>query len=90
MRSIKQTTQFKKDVKRIKKRSCDTPKLKSIICLLENGAKLPVSNKDHTLKGTYKDCRECHIEPDWLLIYRIDGSDLWLIRTGYHSDLFSK
>ena len=90
MRSVNQTSQFKKDVKRIIKRGWNTPKLKVVIRLLENAEKLPASNKDHKLKGTYKDCRECDIEPDWLLIYRIDGSDLWLIRTGSHSDLFSE
>ncbi len=49
---------------------------------------MPDSTKDHSLKGTLKDCRECHIEPDWLLIYRIEGSELCLVRTGSHADLF--
>ena len=90
MRSIKRTSQFKRDIKRIKKRGLDILKIKRTIQLLENGEKLPVANKDHALKGTLKDCRECHVEPDWLLIYRIDGSDLWLARTGSHADLFKK
>ena len=63
-------------------------KLKDIIKRLANAEKLPPQNKDHQLKGTLKDCRECHIEPDWLLVYRIEGSELCLIRTGTHSDLF--
>ncbi len=63
-------------------------KLKNIILSLANAEKLPPRNKDHQLKGILKDCRECHIEPDWLLLYRIEGSELCLIRTGTHADLF--
>ena len=88
MRSIRRDTQFKRDVKRIKKRGKNIEKLKNIIHRLVNGEKLPPGNKDHPLKGTLKDCRECHIEPDWLLIYRIEGSELCLVRTGSHADLF--
>ena len=88
MRSIRRDTQFKRDVKRITKRGKDTNKLKKIIRFLVKAEKLPLENKDHQLKGTLKDCRECHIEPDWLLIYRIEGSELCLVRTGSHSDLF--
>ena len=88
MRSIRRDTQFKKDVKRTLKRNKDINKLKKIINLLVNAEKLPPENRDHQLKGTLKDCRECHIEPDWLLIYRIEGSELCLVRTGTHSDLF--
>lgn len=88
MRSIRRDTQFKKDVKRLKKRFKDLEKLKAVIQMLVEAQKLLVANRDHQLKGTLKDCRECHIEPDWLLIYRIDGSELCLIRTGSHADLF--
>lgn len=88
MRSIRRDTQFKRDVKRIKKRGKDIVKLKNIIHALLNSEKLSQENKDHPLKGTLKDCRECHIEPDWLLIYRIEGSELCLVRTGTHADLF--
>ncbi len=63
-------------------------KIKDIIHLLCCAEKLPQKNKDHQLKGLLKDCRECHIEPDWLLIYRINGSELCLVRTGSHADLF--
>ena len=87
MRTIRRDTQFKKDVKRMLRRDKDIEKLKSIISLLSKAEKLPPKNKNHALKGTLKDCRECHIEPDWLLIYRIEGSDLCLVRTGNHSDL---
>lgn len=88
MRSIRRDTQFKRDVKRLKKRRKDMEKLKKIIHSLVKADKLPIENKDHPLKGTLKDCRECHIEPDWLLIYRIEGSELCLVRTGSHTDLF--
>ena len=88
MRSIRRDTQFKKDVKRLKKWHKDFEKLKTIIQLLVAGEKLPAATRDHGLKGTLKDCRECHIEPDWLLIYRIEGSELCLVRTVSHADLF--
>ena len=88
MRDIRRDTQFKRDVKRAKKRGKDIEKLKTIIWTLVRSQKLPPENKDHPLKGTLKDCRECHIEPDWLLIYRIEGSELCLVRTGSHADLF--
>ncbi len=88
MRTIRRDTQFKKDVKRLVKRGKNILKLKSIITSLVNADQLPARYKDHQLRGTLKDCRECHIEPDWLLMYRIEGSTLCLIRTGTHSDLF--
>ena len=88
MRSIRRDTQFKRDVKRLIKRNKDFDELKAIIQLLVEGEKLPPNAGDHRLKGTLKDCRECHIEPDWLLIYRIEGSELCLVRTGSHADLF--
>ena len=88
MRTIRRDTQFKRDVNRLKKRNKDFEKLKEIIVLLVAGEKLPAKCQDHRLKGILKDCRECHIEPDWLLIYRIEGSELCLVRTGSHSDLF--
>jgi mRNA interferase YafQ len=88
MRSIRRDTQFRKDVKLLVKRVKDMDKLKEIIDLLVRSQELPARTRDHQLKGTLKDCRECHIEGDWLLIYRIEGSELCLIRTGSHSDLF--
>jgi len=88
MRSIRRDTQFKRDVKRLKKRNKDFNKLKIIIQLLVGGEKLPPEIRDHRLKGTLKDYRECHLEPDWLLIYRIEGSELCLVRTGSYADLF--
>ena len=88
MRSIRRDTQLKKDVNRLKNRHKDLEKLKIIIQLLVEGEKPPPATRDHRLRGTLKDCRECHIEPDWLLIYRIEGSELCLVRTGGHADLF--
>ena len=88
MRSIRRDTQFRKDVKRLLKRGKDLDKLKTIIETLVAAEALSARNKDHSLKGTLKDCRECHIEADWLLIYRIEGSALCLVRTGSHADLF--
>ena len=87
---IKHTTKFQKDLKRIQKRGYDISLLTDIIKKLANGEELPEKNKDHNLNGNYKGCRECHITPDWLLIYEIDNGTLilYLTRTGTHSDLF--
>ncbi|MBP5407430.1 type II toxin-antitoxin system YafQ family toxin [bacterium] len=88
--SIQITTQFKKDYKQAVKRGCDIPKLKKVISMLADGEKLPQKYSDHALKGIFSGYRECHIEPDWLLIYKIseDVLVLSLYRTGSHSDLF--
>src|SRR5262249_14308923 len=79
---------FEKDLKRIIKRGNDIDKLKKIIDELVQKKQLDKKYLDHALKGEYSDCRECHIEPDWLLIYSIDGEEIIFIRTGTHSDLF--
>ena len=88
--SIQITTQFKKDYKQAVKRGCDITKLKKVISMLADGEKLPQKYSDHALKGIFSGYRECHIEPDWLLIYKIseDVLVLSLYRTGSHSDLF--
>ncbi|MBF0476989.1 MAG: type II toxin-antitoxin system YafQ family toxin [Deltaproteobacteria bacterium] len=88
MRSVRRAIRFKKDVKMLIKRGKDMSKLKDIIALLSAGERLPSEYLDHQLKGTLKDCRECHLEPDWLLIYQIAGHELCLMRTGKHTDLF--
>ena len=87
---IQKTSQFKKDFKVALKRNCDIEKLRNIITILANGEALPESCLDHPLKGTYSGYRECHVEPDWLLVYKITESVLvlTLYRTGKHSDLF--
>lgn len=90
MLTIKYETSFKKDFKKIVKRGYDIRLLEEVIEILANGNELPKKYKDHNLIGDYADCRECHITPDWLLIYQIDGNELilYLTRTGTHSDLF--
>lgn len=88
MRLIRYTTQFKKDIKRIRKRGKDFSKLKVVIDKLIAGEALAAKYKDHALVGNFRGARDCHIEPDWLLIYEIDDEELILVRTGSHSDLF--
>lgn len=79
---------FKKDLKLMKKRGKDTQKLYSLMSDLINERVLARKHTDHPLKGEYNDCRECHIEPDWLLIYITKGKSITFIRTGSHADLF--
>ncbi len=90
MYSIRPTTKFQKDLKRIQKRGYNISLLTEVIRLLAAGETLPEKNKDHPLVGDYTGCRECHVAPDWLLVYEISGNDLilYLTRTGTHSDLF--
>ncbi len=73
---------------RAKRRGKNLRKLDDIIVLLVQEKPLPIKNRDHQLKGKYYGRRECHIEPDWLLIYRKEGNKIILERTGSHSDLF--
>lgn len=89
-REIVWTTQFKKDYKLALKRGLNIDLLDEIIRALSRGKTLPEKNKDHSLSGNWTGHRECHIQPDWLLIYRIDDDVLvlTLARTGTHSDLF--
>lgn len=90
MLTIKYQTAFKKDFKRIKKRGYDMTRLETVIKLLAEGQELPDVYEDHGLSGDYKGCRECHIAPDWLLVYEIREKELllYLTRTGTHSDIF--
>lgn len=80
--------QFKKDFKKIVKRKKKLEKLTLIISELQVSNSLPAKNRNHKLKGNYADCWECHIEPDWLLVYKLTHEQLILIRTGSHADLF--
>jgi mRNA interferase YafQ len=80
--------QFRRDVKLARKRGKDTAKLRELILLLIEGKPLPPRYKDHPLSGGWNHFRDCHIEPDWLPIYKVEGEDLHLVRTGTHSDLF--
>jgi len=84
------STRFKKDYKICQKRNYDISLLQAIIIKLANEQKLEFQHCDHKLTGEYSDCCECHIKPDWLLIYQTDKSQnvLSLVRTGTHSDLF--
>jgi len=75
-------------VKLAERRGKDMTKLRELILLLIEGDPLPPRYKDHSLSGDWKHHRDCHIEPDWLLLYKIDDVDLYLVRTGTHSDLF--
>jgi len=88
MHEILRTSQFRRDVKLVQKRGKDADLIRTVIETLAQGQTLSPKYRDHQLKGVFKDCRECHIDPDWLLIYRIEGNVLQLIRTGAHSDLF--
>lgn len=89
--AVKPSSTFRKDLKRIEKRGYDLALLTEVIKTLARGEDLPHKYRDHTLSGNYSQCRECHITPDWLLIYEKTESDLilYLTRTGTHSDLFS-
>ena len=86
--NVAQTKQFKKDVKRMRKRGKDLDKIKTVIDLLVAEEPLPPKNRDHKLGGNWIRRRDCHIEPDWILIYKLADGELLLERTGTHSDLF--
>ena len=92
MLKLQVTTQFKKDYKKCEKRGLDMKLLQDVLGMLLNEQPLPGKNHDHALTGNYSGFRECHIMPDWLLIYMIQNDVLILIasRTGTHSDLFGK
>jgi len=85
---VSQTSQFKKDIKKQQKRGKDLSKLKSAIDILLSGQDLPPKYKDHALIGNWGGHRNCHIEPDWILIYQLREDELRLERTGAHADLF--
>ena len=88
MKAIFQTSQFKEDFKRIKKQGKDLSKLKEVVSAMANSELREERHRDHALSGNWAGSRDCHIEPDWILIYRIDEDYLFLERTGSHSDLF--
>ena len=90
MLNINPTSAFKKDRRRCIKRDYDMGLLAAVINTLAVPAPLPPNNKDHGLSGDWVGFQECHILPDWLLIYRVAGNDLYLARTGTHADLFGK
>lgn len=90
MLNISYSGQYKKDYKKCQKRGYNMDLLKEVVAVLAIPDKLPEKNKDHYLTGNYKGRKECHIAPDWLLIYEIYNDELYLDRTGTHSDLFKK
>jgi mRNA interferase YafQ len=88
MLNRKPSTRFLKDIKLAKKRGLNIRKLEEIITLLCENKALPMQCRPHILSGKWSNFWECHIEPDWLLIYQTTEDDLELVRTGTHSDLF--
>ena len=90
--TLKPTTQFKRDLKKAQKQNKNLDLLNTVLQQLADGIPLPEKNRDHALTGNYAGCRECHIQPDWLLIYEIaeDTLFLYLTRTGSHSELFER
>jgi mRNA interferase YafQ len=90
--TVKPTTRFKRDLRRIGRQQLDESDMAQVINTLARREKLEPKYRDHSLTGEYKGCRECHIAPDWLLVYQIDDEYLYLylVRTGSHSELFSR
>ena len=88
MKRITTGSRFRKDVKLAQRRGMDMSKLRALIEMLAAGKSLPERCRDHPLKGEFANFRDCHIEPDWLLIYATTKEDLKLVRTGTHGDLF--
>jgi mRNA interferase YafQ len=87
-RKVHTSHKFDKDAALAVRRGKDTEKLRAVITLLTSDQPLLNNLKDHPLKGVLKGYRDLHIEPDWLLIYKRDALNLWLVRTGTHADLF--
>ena len=90
MLKITEENRYLKDLKLLKKRNYNLARLHRIVIALSVGNELPANARPHKLKGEYQGLWECHIEPDWLLIYDIDSEYLHLLRTGSHTDLFKK
>jgi len=90
MKTVSQTKQFSRDVKRMRRRGKDLRKLQEIVRRLAEGTPLPPNYRDHPLIGPWQPSRDCHIEANWILIYTADKDSLLLERTGTHSDLFKK
>jgi mRNA interferase YafQ len=90
MKSLRVSSAFRKDLKRIDRRGLDLSKLETIVDLLRSGKSPPPQAKPHPLKGEWKHYWDCHIEPDWLPIYRVTANEVLLARSGTHADLFSR
>jgi mRNA interferase YafQ len=87
-RAVVTTKAFERDVKRLRKRGRDLARLRAVIDALRLGQPLDPRHRDHALTGDWQGFRDCHVEPDWVLIYRRDAEAVSLTRTGTHSDLF--
>jgi len=88
MRTPIYTTQFDRDLRLLQRRGKEIEKLKQVLAALINEEPLAERYRDHPLKGNYRNRRECHLEPDWLLIYKLNDAEITFERTGTHSDLF--
>ena len=86
--AIRQSTRFRQDVKRLRRQGIELARLETMVEALVAQRPLEERYRDHPLVGNWKGYRECHVQPDWLLIYRIDAGELQLVRTGSHADLF--
>ena len=89
MKTFQFRSAYKKDLKRISPRQYDLSLLAEVLNALRDGQQLPATRRDHPLKGEWKGWRECHVAPDWLLVYQATDDEVWLARTGTHADLFS-
>jgi mRNA interferase YafQ len=88
MRALRRSGAFDRDVKRLARRGYDLPRLTIAMAAIQQGEALPSSMRPHLLKGEWKGYWECHIQPDWLLIYKVTPDEVLLARTGTHADLF--
>ena len=88
MLEVRVTSRFEKEVKKAARQQKDMRKLSDVVDLLQAKKALPEKNRDHALTGNYSGHRECHLSPDWLLIYRVTEAELILVRTGSHNELF--
>lgn len=88
MRNPFYTKQFSKDIKKMQKRGKDMEKIKKLLSLLIENKPLDLAYKDHKLTGNFEGRRDCHVEPDWILIYKLDKENIVFERTGTHADLF--
>jgi mRNA interferase YafQ len=88
MKRLSQTTQFSRDVKRMRKRGKDLSKLQEVVRLLASGSTLDSKFRDHPLIGPWQPSRDCHVESDWILIYKLEENRVIFERTGTHADLF--
>lgn len=90
MLTVRTSAQYRRDLRNCAKQGLDVGEITRVINTLRIPAPLPPKNRDHGLVGQYAGYRECHIQPDWLLVYRVDERELYLYRIGTHSDLFGR